>query len=274
MIEHNHPSPSELKERSTVPHCPAPAEGYSFNNETDCLEATCQRCHETLHDGDRYCRACGLPQLIYLPEETPVVMLAADGVAETGSGFAGLGDGIAWRLALKAALLLAIPAGVLCSGLSPLGQSLGLIWMIGAAAWAVSLYCRRARTGKLTMGAGARIGLVTGLLASWLALGVNGIALWVARYALHQGGQMDSLWATQVESSLQMSQQMVAAMGLSAAQAAQSTQFSRSLMLSAEGRAGIALSSFLAGSAFLILFAAIGGALGARLLVQPRGPSA
>jgi hypothetical protein len=239
------------------------------------LEATCQRCHETLRDADRYCPACGLPQLIFVASETPVAALGEDDVQNQGgasSGRTGLADGIVWRTALRAALMLAIPAGVLCSGLIPIGQSLGLFWVVGAAAWAVSLYSKRARPGWLSMGTGARIGLVTGLFASWLSLSVNGISLWVARFVLHQGGQMDSLWATEVESSLQASQQMVAQMGMTAAQAAQSTQFSRSLMLSAEGRAGIALSTFLGGAVFLVLFAMIGGAIGARWLAQPRRP--
>lgn len=185
----------------------------------------------------------------------------------------GPGD-IAWRPALKAAAMLAIPAGVLCSGLIPIGQSLGLLWIVGAAVWAVGLYTKRVRQGRISMGAGARIGLVTGLFASWLTLSVNGIGLWVARFLMHQGGQMDSMWAAEVQSSLLLSQQMVAQMGMTAAQAAQSTQFSKAWMLSAEGRAGIALSTFLAGAVFLIFFATIGGALGARLLAQPRRPSA
>jgi hypothetical protein len=185
-----------------------------------------------------------------------------------------MADGIAWRPAMKAALMLAVPAGVLCSGVTVIGPSLGLLWMSGAAAWAVGLYFKHNRPGWLTWGAGARIGLVTGLFASWLTLSVNGVALWVNRVVLHQGGQMDSLWTSEVENSLQLSQQMVAQMGMTSAQAAQSTQFSRAWMLSAEGRAGIALSTFVAGAIFLILFAMLGGALGARLLAQPRRPSA
>jgi hypothetical protein len=217
-----------------------------------------------------------LPQLTYSAAETPAGL--EDGAAQGGRGatgsLTGLADGIAWRPAVKTSLMLAVPAAVLCSGVTPIGPSLGLLWMGGAAAWAVGLYFKRARPGWLTLGAGARIGLVTGLFASWLTLSVNGVALWVTRFVLHQGGQMDSAWATEVQSSLQLSQQMVAQMGMTSAQAAQSTQFSQAWMLSAEGRAGIALSTFLAGAVFLVFFAMMGGALGARLLAQPRRPSA
>ena len=214
--------------------------------------------------------------MTYIDSESPTAAQGEDSVqnrGEAASGRAGMADGIAWRPALKAAFMLAVPAAVLCSGLIPVGQSLGVLWIAAAAAWAVGLYSKRASSGWLPTGTGVRIGLVTGLLASWLTLSVNGVSLWVARFVLHQGGQMDSLWQNEVETSLQASQQMVAQMGMTSAQAAESTQFSRALMLSAEGRAGIALSTFLAGAVFLVLFAMIGGALGARWLAQPRRPS-
>jgi len=240
------------------------------------LEATCQRCHETLREADRYCPVCGLPQLVYIAAEAPAVPLV-EGVlqfaGESPNGLAGLAGGIVWRPAVKFALLLAVPAGVLCSGVIPIGQSLALLWMVGAAVWAVGLYFKSAQPGRVSTGEGIRIGLVTGLFASWLMLSVNGVALWISRFAMHQGGEMDSLWASEVDKSLELSQQMVSQMGMTAAQAAQSTQLSKAWMLSAEGRAGIALSTFLAGAAFLVFFAMIGGALGARLLGQPRTPS-
>ena len=205
-------------------------------------------------------------------------MALGDGVAQSANGaaggLAGMADGIAWRPAMKAALMLAVPAGVLCSGVTVIGPSLGLLWMSGAAAWAVGLYFKRNRPGWLTWGAGARIGLVTGLFASWLTLSVNGVALWVNRFVMHQGGQMDSLQVAQAEETLKISQQFWATMGLAGAQIAQLSQFSRSWMLSPEGRAGEVLSESLTGAAFLVFFAVIGGALGARLLAQPRRPSA
>jgi hypothetical protein len=198
----------------------------------------------------------------------------AQNQAGATGGLGGTADGIAWRPAIQAAVMLAVPAGVLCSGVTPIGPSLGLLWMGGAAAWAVGLYFKRARPGWLTLGAGARIGLVTGLFASWLTLSVDGVALWVRRFMMHQGGPMDSSQLAQVEEKLKISQQMWAGMGMAAAQVAQLSQFSRSWMLSPEGRAGDVLSESLIGTAFLVCFAMIGGALGARLLAQPRRPSA
>jgi hypothetical protein len=242
------------------------------------LEATCQRCHEILREADRYCPVCGLPQLTYVAAETPAALGEEAALNSEGapSGHAGMTDDIAWRPALKSILMLAVPAGVLCSGLTPIGRSaaLGLIWMMGAAAWAVNLYIRRSRSVRLSMASGARIGLLTGLFASWLTLGVNGVSLCVARFVLHQGSRMDSAWMTDTAQKLEANQQMLIQMGIASAQAIQSTQITRSIVLSVEGHAGIMLMDLLADAAFLILFAAIGGALGARLLAQPRRPSA
>ena len=240
------------------------------------METTCQRCHEVLRNEDRYCPVCGLPQLTYVAGDGSVVAgdSTAQGNNSTSSGLSGSATGIIWRPALKVALMLAIPAGVLCSGITPIGPSLGLLWIGGAAAWAVGLYFKRAQPGWLSTGAGARIGLVTGLIASWFAISVSGIDLWVGRFVLHQGGQMDSLWTEQANSSLQMNQQMTTVMGLTAPQAAESMQFLRSVMFSPEGRAGVMVWTLILAAMFLVCFATIGGAVGARLLAQPRRPRA
>jgi hypothetical protein len=178
----------------------------------------------------------------------------------------GLVGGISWKPALRAAMMVGIPAGLLCSELTPIGPALGLFWMVSAAAWAVSLYVKRARLGRLTMRAGARIGLVTGVLASWLMLVVNGAYIWVERFVLHQGTRMDADWITQVEAGLQGNQLLFAQMGMATAQSAQVAQASRALMMSPEGHAGLVLWEFLAGAAFLTFFAMLGGAMGARFL--------
>ncbi|WP_263355987.1 hypothetical protein [Acidicapsa ligni] len=240
------------------------------------MEATCQRCHEILRGADRYCPACGLPQLVYIAEEPPPLPLGdvADAAGENAQALSGSATGIAWRPALKAAGILAIPAGLLCSALTPIGSSLALIWMMGAAVWAVRLYLKGARISWLSMGNGARIGLVTGLFASWLTLSVNGAKVWADRFVMHQGSQMDSEWLGVVEKSLSLDQQMATQMGMTAAQAEQIVQVSRAWMTSAEGRAGLALATFLIGSVFLILFSTIGGVVGARFMGQSSRRSA
>jgi hypothetical protein len=233
---------------------------------------TCQRCHETVREADRYCPSCGLPQLVYIAAETPAMPLE-DGDAPGSGELVGLGNGIAWRPALQTAALLAIPAGLLSASLSPV---LALVWIMGAAAWAVGLYAKRLRTGEVSMGNGARIGLVTGLFTAWLWFGANGVALWVTRFLRHQGGQIDSEWVNAVQTAFEHNQQVVAQAGMSGAQASQflqATQWAQGLMLSPEGRAGCALAGLLVLAAILLLFATIGGAVGARFLTPTRRSS-
>jgi RNA polymerase subunit RPABC4/transcription elongation factor Spt4 len=225
------------------------------------MEITCQRCHETLQAENRYCPACGLPQLVYTTEET-----SSQPAPERWTGAVLDASMVNWKPAMRLALLLAVPTGLLTSGISPVGM-LGLFWMAGAAAWAVTLYVRSQRPAWITMGAGARIGLVTGLLAGWLAFSVSGGALFVQRYVLHQSSQIDSDWKTRVELSQQMTEQFASEMGV--ADKAQE-QAQKAWMMSPAGHAGIETFGFLSNALFLLFFAAGGGALGARVLARSR----
>ena len=193
-----------------------------------------------------------------------------DGQIPASGDLAVLGSGIAWRPALQTAALLAIPAGLLSSSLTPV---LAFVWIMGAAAWAVGLYAKRLRTGGVSTGNGARIGLVTGLFTAWLWFAANGVALWVTRFLRHQGSQIDSEWVGAVHTAFERNQQVVADAGMSGAQAAQfmqATHWAQGLMLSPEGRAGCALAGLLVLAAVLLLFATIGGAVGARFLTPTR----
>src|SRR5215472_3267752 len=146
------------------------------------METTCNRCHQPVDADSCYCPACGLPQLVYTSDAT-----TPQGQQEKQvESFVDAGT-VVWRPALRAAVLLAIPAGLLSSGISPAGV-LGLLWMMAAAAWAVTIYVRGQRTAWITAGAGARIGLVTGLIAGALAFSITGIALFVERFVLHRAG--------------------------------------------------------------------------------------
>lgn len=206
---------------------------------------------------------------MYIAAETPPIPLE-DGTVTPSTGLAGLGNGIAWRPALKAAMMLAIPAGVLSAQMTPIG----LICMVGAAVWAVSLYARSARSTGISMGTGARIGLVTGLIASWLALTVSGVHLWADRFILRQGSQVDAGILAPIQMGLDFDKQFLAQMGVANNDAALVMQRTQASMLSAEGRAGYVLSAFLVSAVFLIFFATIGGAVGARFVAQPRRPNA
>jgi hypothetical protein len=227
------------------------------------MEITCNRCHQTILAENCYCPACGLPQLVYAADEA-----TGQAPVERWTGAVKDASVVDWKPAMRAAATLAIPAGLLSSGFSPVGV-LGLFWMAAAAAWAVVLYMRSQRPAWITIGAGARIGLVTGLLAGWLAFSVSGTALFVERYALHQSGQIDSEWKNRVDASQQMTQQLASQMGVTDAAQAKAQE---AWMLSPEGHAGIEAFGFASNSLFLLFFAAGGGALGARMLARSRRP--
>ncbi len=222
------------------------------------MELTCNRCHQAVQPGVCFCPVCGLPQLVYSAEA------AAEGdqpvrwnevVRDAGS--------IAWKPALRSALALAVPAGVLCSFFSPL-SFLGFLLMPLASAWVVSLYTRTRRPPWITTGAGARIGLVTGIVGGWIAAATTAFTLYAMRFWLHQGKIFDDLWETSV--SHQVSEWT--AMGADT----QSINLLKTMLLSPEGRAASFLCGMALLTAALLLFSIAGGALGARMQIKKRRP--
>jgi hypothetical protein len=137
----------------------------------------------------------------------------------------------------------------------------------------VVIYVRSKKPAWITTGAGVRIGLVTGILAGWLAFSISGGALFVQRYVLHQAGQIDAEWKNRVELSQQVTQQWTAGMAPSDVAQAQAARAQiQAFMLSPEGHAGIEAFGFAANAFFLVFFAAGGGALGARWMAHSRRP--
>ena len=234
------------------------------------MEITCNRCHQSVPVDSCYCPACGLPQLVYSAEGEGGVPPGSERwpepVRDAGS--------IDWKPGLRAALTLAVPAGLLSSGISPL-SALGIFWMAGAAAAAVVLYMRSQRPAWITIGAGARIGLVTGLIAGWVAFGVSGIWLFVQRVVLHQAGQIDSVYTAFLVAFEQKAHESMASMTASDAAQLQATLAQiQAWLTSPEGHAAIWAISIAFNCAFLVLFAVGGGALGARMQARRRGPEA
>jgi hypothetical protein len=231
------------------------------------MEITCKRCHQAVLAENCFCPTCGLPQLVYAPD-------SANGQVPAERWTEAVRDAsmVDWKSAMRAALMLAVPAGLLSSGLSPVGF-FGLFWMAAAAAWAVALYVRSQTPAWVTTGAGARIGLVTGLLAAWLAFSISGSVLFVERFVLHQSSQIDAEWKSRVELSQQMTQNWASELEPSdAAEALALRSQVQVWMLSPWGHAGIEVFSLTFNSIFLLFFAAGGGALGARLLARTGRP--
>jgi hypothetical protein len=232
------------------------------------MEITCNRCHQTVQAENCYCPACGLPQLVYASDGPP-----GQTQPERWDETIRDASSVEWKPALRAALMMAIPAGVLSSEASPTGH-LGLLWMTAAAAWAVVLYMHSQRPAWITLGAGARIGLVTGLLGGWLAFGISGGALFVERFVLHQSSQIDAEYSSIfVDRFQQRTQQSMAGMGQADAAQAQAVFGSmQTWMQSPEGHAGMWAGSIAVSSLFFLLFAIGGGALGARMQARSRRP--
>jgi hypothetical protein len=231
------------------------------------METTCTRCHQLVPADSCYCPACGLPQLVYSAEGGSPPAAATERWSEAVRD----ASSIDWKPAMKAALALAIPAGLLSSGISPL-SALGIFWMAAASAWAVTLYLRSQRPAWITMGAGARIGLVTGLIAGWLAICASGTGLFVTRVVMHQGEPIDSAWREVVEKVDQQTHQLEAQM--SVPEDAAQWNAERALMLSPEGHAGFVVMGLAWYSMLLVLVSMAGGAIGARILARRRRPQA
>ena len=229
------------------------------------MEVTCNRCHQPVNAESCYCPACGLPQLLYTSEGN-----AGQVQQEKWNEAVNDASAVDWKPALRAAMLLALPAGLLSCGISPVGGSiLGLMLMVAASAWAVTIYVRGQHPAWITMGAGARIGLVTGLMAAALAFAITGIALFLERFAFHQSGVMDTQWKMLVDAMVQISQRVMGQLGVP-----DQGQYlmQKNLMLSPEGHAAYETLNIASNDAFLILFAAAGGAMGARILARSRRP--
>jgi hypothetical protein len=231
------------------------------------METTCTRCHQTVQADNCYCPACGLPQLVYSADAVP-----GQAPPERFTDPPRDASTVEWKPALRLALMLAVPAGLLSSTLSPLSR-LGLFWMSAAASWAVVLYVRGQRPAWITIGACARIGLVMGLLGCWLAFAISGANLFVQRYALHQSRQLESEWKEEVDATQELSKRMAHNLGPAfAAQMQVTSAQNEAWALTPEGHASGVASNLASYSAFLLIFAIAGGALGARLLASARRP--
>jgi hypothetical protein len=224
------------------------------------MEMTCNRCHQTVLSGVSFCPNCGLPQLVYSAEVS-----AADAGQPTRWNEA-VRDAsvVAWKPALRSALAIGIPAGILCAFLWPMGI-LGLMLMAVTGAWVVSLYARRQQPAWITLGAGARIGMVTGIVGGWTSMATIFVSIFAMRYWLQQGQVLDSFWSDLITQKMPQQWQ---AMGVDAHEIAQI----QVMMLSPGGRAAWVLCAAAFVMAGSLLFAIAGGAFSARMMIRRRRP--
>jgi hypothetical protein len=232
------------------------------------MEVTCTRCHQAIEENATYCGTCGLPQLLYQAEP-------GAGAAQPERRQEPVRDAasVAWKPAMKTAAMLAIPSGIVFAvvflySVTHESGPLGVLFLVGAAAaWVVALYVRNQKPAWITLGAGARIGLVTGIMSSWTAVAFSGLLLFGARYWFGYGPFIDSFWRNMV------TKQMVDVWN-SFGVDTQTAAFLKAKMLTPEGQAEAFLSMTSEFATGLLLFAVAGGALGARFLARPRSPEA
>jgi hypothetical protein len=205
-----------------------------------------------------FCPNCGSPQLKFAQQE--------EGETAYGGGrppgAPPRAQGISWKDAILAALLVAVPAGLL-SAVSVLSWGCCL-WVVGGAVLAIVLYHRRAPGFLLETRSGVRIGAVAGLIAAYSSVIATAIWRVFARYVLHQGYAIDQFY----DAVIQQSTALVKTNPDAEAQWRAYVHF----LMSPDGRAAYTLINAATTSVGIILFSAIGGALGVRLLAPRKTP--
>lgn len=205
-----------------------------------------------------FCPNCGSPQLKFAQQEEGEAVYG--GVRPPGAP--PRAQGISWRDAILAALLVAVPAGLL-SAVSVLSWGCCL-WVVGGAVLVIVLYHRRAPGFLLETRSGVRIGAVAGLIAAYSSVIATAVGRIFARYVLHQGYAIDQFYNAVI-------QQSTALVKTNPDAEAQWRAYVHFLM-SPDGRAAYTLINAATTSVGIILFSAIGGALGVRLLAPRKTP--
>lgn len=205
-----------------------------------------------------FCPNCGSPQLKFAQQEEGDT---AYGAARP-PGAPSRAQGISWKDAILAALFVAVPAGLL-SAVSVLSWGCCL-WVVGGAVLAIVLYHRRAPGFLLETRSGLRIGAVAGVIAAYSSVIATAIGRVFSRYVLHQGDAIDQFY----DAVIQQSTALVKTNPDAEAQWHAYVHF----LMSPDGRAAYTLINAATTSVGIILFSAIGGALGVRLLAPRKTP--
>lgn len=218
------------------------------------MEQVCHRCGDTLVPDELYCPHCGAPQLRV--EENESILSAQEGSVQQSLDRAA--DILRWRSAVSAALFVAVPTALLSTALS-----LGALWVFAGGFLAVAVY--RRRTASPTDGRiGWRIGGLMGMMAAVLWLAMEAASMLFERFVMHQGASIDATLRNSLQAAL-------ATMNQQNPTFAHQYPWFAHFWLSPDGVAIL----FVTGSSMLalsmILFSALGGALGGHYL-RSRAP--
>jgi|ERR1700757_3053915 hypothetical protein len=218
------------------------------------MDSICHRCGTPLnHPDELFCPHCGAPQLRYEPADEPVASVPMPQTA--GSNLEQFSSKAAILSALIVALLVAIPIGLLSSI-----YDFSRLWVLAGGVASAVLYRRQAGrppTGRL----GWRIGGLAGLLAAFISMALYSLRSVVQRFALHSDAPV-------LQAHL-LAQQFAAAAnqaGRSNPQTADAAAQLTRFWLSPDGAAAMALFMAAMFTVSVVLFAAAGGAIGARIV--------
>jgi hypothetical protein len=225
------------------------------------MDPVCHRCGTALNSPDElFCPHCGAPQLRYEPADEPVASVTTP---QTISGRSH--ELFSWKAAILSAAIVAVLISIPVGLLSTI-YDFSLLWVVGGGIAASALYRRRVGappTGRM----GWRIGGLAGLLAAFVSVAIYSARSVIQRYALHSH-----------EPELQvrtLAQQLAAAASQanhSNPETAQAAALLTHFWLSPEGAATVVLGTAALFAFSMILFAAAGGAIGARIVSLGKRP--
>jgi hypothetical protein len=222
------------------------------------MDVHCHRCGSPLGSEDTYCSVCAAPQLRV--ELADADQASASGAERATAPLSHERRGTDWHKALRVAVMIALPVGVLTA--LP-GVSLGfLFWVVGGAAMAVVLYSRHKPGAPLDRRSGFRLGALTGLFAAYISTALVGALQILERYSLHLGPIIDREYTERMEQSTAMVQ--------TTADTEAQVRAYLHFLLTPDGRAAMSLAGAALTAVMTVLLAGLGGVLGVRYFARRR----
>ena len=201
-----------------------------------------------------FCQHCGAPQLTVLEENVSLKRSTSPGPDNDPARRSSAN--LVWATAVAYAAAVAGVAALLMLAVLWLPAGFPLAWLLTVCGGVVvlGLYQRRHPATPVGAGLGAKVGLIYGLFAVATLSLTFAVAGLVARFGLHTLGTLDALLSNAMR---QAAAQQAAQPGALALSADQIRTF-----YSPEVRAGLALFLLAVSASLLVLFSALGGAVG------------
>jgi hypothetical protein len=214
------------------------------------MESQCHRCGNSLREGEAFCPHCGAPQFV-------VEAVEPGAPAQPALRLQSETQRVQWRAAIVSALVMAVPLGVFSSLFATSLIVLIVVALVGGLT--VWLYQRRS-AGWVDGRMGWRIGSILGAAAAFLACGSWALRMVIERYLMHGGPTIDAEYLAYAHQLLDTWNKASAQQGTPSA--AQLVQQLSGFVLSPDGHAALQLMTAVTMSVGILLFAALGGALG------------